>query len=300
MIDYLTTNNITGVRGNHDQDVIEWRGWQEWVATLPGGSEWLSDLYLDWKKAESKGERLKSWVRKRREDSRGGDAEWWSLIPEDWFPFGDHYNIAEDLTDEQYSYLLSLPLKLHIPSIHAFIVHAGLLPYNLRYDYDDHRRQPLARVPSMRADVSGFDQETIDAMRGLQELSVLRRVTHNTDPWVNLNIRSVVNEKKVSRYVSISSLYILSILMHHSREAREGVPWADYWNDQMSLCAGFKHERAAQDPQDQSKTTELPCYPSSVIYGHCAARGLDIGRWTFGLDSGCVRPYFIILEFELC
>jgi hypothetical protein len=200
-IDYLATHNITGVRGNHDQEVIEWRGWQEWFVTLPGGYEWLSDLSLHWEKAKAKGKHLKSWVRNRRKESRGDDAEWWSLIPEDWLPFGDHYRVAEDLTNEQYSYLLSLPLKLHIPSIHAFIIHAGLLPYNLRYDFDDHRRQPLARVPHIRADVSGFNQETIDAMRTLQELSILRRVTHNTDPWVNLNIRSVVKDKKVSRYV---------------------------------------------------------------------------------------------------
>ena len=32
----------------------------------------------------------------------------------------------------------------------------------------------------------------------------------------------------------------------------------------------------------------LPCMPSTVVYGHTASRGLDINRWTFGLDTGCV------------
>jgi hypothetical protein len=37
----------------------------------------------------------------------------------------------------------------------------------------------------------------------------------------------------------------------------------------------------------------LPCYPSTVIYGHSASRGLDVKRWSIGLDSGCVclSPY---------
>ena len=26
-----------------------------------------------------------------------------------------------------------------------------------------------------------------------------------------------------------------------------------------------------------------------VVYGHTASRGLDIHRWTVGLDTGCVR-----------
>lgn len=81
--------------------------------------------------------------------------------------------------------------------------------------------------------------------------------------------------------------------------AHKGVPWADYWNGQMSMCGGFRSERAIQiqsDAQIQlgvSKTKELPCHPFSVIYGHCASRGLDIDRWTFGLDSGCVRLHLI-------
>jgi len=33
---------------------------------------------------------------------------------------------------------------------------------------------------------------------------------------------------------------------------------------------------------------KLPCNPASVIYGHAAGRGLDVKRWSFGLDSGCV------------
>ena len=32
----------------------------------------------------------------------------------------------------------------------------------------------------------------------------------------------------------------------------------------------------------------LPCYPSTVVYGHAASRDLDVRRWSVGLDSGCL------------
>lgn len=243
IIDYLTRHNITGVRGNHDQKVIEWKGWQDWFATLPGGNDWLSDLHSHWEKAEVKGKKLKKWVKNRRNESRGEDAKWWSLIPKQWIPFGDHYQIAKDLTDEQYSYFLSLPLKLHIPSAHAFIVHAGLLPYDLQYDFDDHKRQPLARAPRIRADISRFNQGNIDAMRTLQERSVLRRVPHNTDPWVNLNVRSVVKDRDLSRYVWVSiTVFTISNfflqLRTQGRSVGRLLEWSDVdvWWIQVRTC----------------------------------------------------------------
>lgn len=57
--------------------------------------------------------------------------------------------------------------------------------------------------------------------------------------------------------------------------------WADLWNGAMSRCAGF--EQAALGKKDS-----LPCHPSTVVYGHAASRGLDVHRWTVGLDTGCV------------
>lgn len=64
----------------------------------------------------------------------------------------------------------------------------------------------------------------------------------------------------------------------------------------MSRCGGFVRELQTQEgdqlqlrlstcPPPQKR---LPCYPSTVIYGHTSSRGLDINRWTIGLDSGCV------------
>lgn len=49
----------------------------------------------------------------------------------------------------------------------------------------------------------------------------------------------------------------------------------------MDRCVGYK---ANLDTMAKG----LPCMPSTVVYGHTASRGLDVNRWTFGLDTGCV------------
>ena len=74
------------------------------------------------------------------------------------------------------------------------------------------------------------------------------------------------------------------------RKTDKGRPWADVWNGTMSRCAGF-------EPPAQVVGGSLTCHPSTVVYGHTASRGLDIHRWTVGLDTGCVRcssiPFFV-------
>jgi len=49
----------------------------------------------------------------------------------------------------------------------------------------------------------------------------------------------------------------------------------------MDRCVGFN---ANLDVMAKG----LPCMPASVVYGHVASRGLDVNRWSFGLDTGCV------------
>ena len=48
-------------------------------------------------------------------------------------------------------------------------------------------------------------------------------------------------------------------------------------------------EKAEPDDDDEPETTySLRCRPATVVYGHSASRGLDIKRWTKGLDTGCL------------
>jgi predicted phosphodiesterase len=48
---FMTLNNVTGVRGNHDQKVIEWRVWLEWIEEKPRGKQWLESLEKHWERA---------------------------------------------------------------------------------------------------------------------------------------------------------------------------------------------------------------------------------------------------------
>ena len=74
-----------------------------------------------------------------------------------------------------------------------------------------------------------------------------------------------------------------------THRSQKGTPWSEIWNDDMNLCEGF-HPRDGIHftTGDINKHRTLPCLPMSVVYGHAAARGLDIKRWSFGLDTGCV------------
>ena len=70
--------NVTGVRGNHEQTVIGWRAWIEWVEGQHGGKQWLKKLEQKYPHGY---------------DSKHKHKLKWS-IPKDWEFTGDHYNLA--------------------------------------------------------------------------------------------------------------------------------------------------------------------------------------------------------------
>lgn len=137
---------------------------------------------------------MDKWVKHERKHERS--SKWWRLVPRDWVLFGEHFKIAHAMTDSQYTYLLSLPLTIYIPSAHAYVAHAGLLPSDPDYTFDDHR-QPLAHIPSFppltKTGKTKPKNDTIPLLRGLQELAILRDVPQNTVPFNVLNMRSVLN-----------------------------------------------------------------------------------------------------------
>ena len=71
--------NITGVRGNHEQTVIDWRSWITWVEGDRGGKKWLKKLEDKHPKGfdSEKDKRKLKWP-----------------IPKKWEFMGDHYKIA--------------------------------------------------------------------------------------------------------------------------------------------------------------------------------------------------------------
>jgi hypothetical protein len=126
VLTYMRKNRIRGVRGNHDEKVIEWRNWMVWAGTREGkrGDEdeaqddgsWRSFIEsIDWQYGADSG-RLSSAL---------SDVN--RPFPKDWQWRSEHWKLARDMSKKDYEYLLSLPLALHIPSMHTVVVHAGLL-----------------------------------------------------------------------------------------------------------------------------------------------------------------------------
>ena len=66
VLTYMSSHNITGVRGNHDQKVIEWRGWLDWIHAQPGGKKWLTALNDDWESHKVDDDRLSEWIEKAK------------------------------------------------------------------------------------------------------------------------------------------------------------------------------------------------------------------------------------------
>jgi Icc-related predicted phosphoesterase len=252
VLSFMSSNRILGVRGNNDQKVIEWRAWMNWILSSPGGQEWLSVMDRRWPKLDGdkrlQRAELENWI----ETSKY--ASWKKMVPAGWYPLGKHYRVARAMSPGLFEYLTSLPLVLYSQTGHMVFVHAGLLSSHPKLQASDPR-QPLSHWPTMD------DQHDIAKLRNKQELAVLTEIPENKDPWTVTNIKSVTNEGIVST------------------SPREGTPWSQLCNDTMSKCSGKSGE--AYHP------ASLPCYPFTVVYGHVAGRGLDIKRWSIGLDTGC-------------
>jgi len=180
---------------------------------------------------------------------------------------------------------------LHFPSLHTFVVHAGLLPHDPLKALSDPE-QPL-----FTADTTLNNPNS----RTSEELSILHNVAQNTVPWNLINMRSVRTKGKRKGQPTKSS--------------KKGKPWSNLWNKQMGRCRGpglwddqaeleaetweevdeavVQEDEVIQrddgDEDDEVVDEEaLRCSPVTVIYGHAAGRGLDIKPFSKGIDTGCV------------
>ncbi|KAI0041917.1 hypothetical protein FA95DRAFT_635956 [Auriscalpium vulgare] len=100
VLSFMTKNNITGVRGNHDQKVLEWRAWVDWIKSLGKGTGalWLDDVDMQWEAAR-KDPMIdeEEWVIAQKK-SNEGEETWWDRVPDGWQMFSEHYHIARSIT----------------------------------------------------------------------------------------------------------------------------------------------------------------------------------------------------------
>ncbi|KAG8905655.1 hypothetical protein FRB99_008496 [Tulasnella sp. 403] len=275
LVTRFASSNATGVRGNHDQQVIEWYAWFEWVKSFVGGEHWLQSL-MDRNLSTDQAKAMKLWKVGRFRYSK------------DWEWAGDHFNIARNLSPSDYEYLASLPIVMHLPSLHTFMVHAGLLPL----DPAHHIRwpnQPLAHAPPSYPRDRNASSEELAQARYDQELAILTEIEPNRDPFIKMNIRDVHDLEPAKR---------------GPQDHEDNVPWSDLWNSVVKRCKGFDVDEddtpASGNIVDQAPEQDrilhqfkrrrgLPCYPITVVYSHASSRGLDLKKWSKGLDTGCVN-----------
>ena len=209
------------------------------------------------------------------------------------------------ITKANYDYLLELPLVLHLPSLHAAIVHAGLLPHDPLKDPSD-ASQPLmsTTTAATAADIARFSEE----------ISILTNIPQNQDPWTLLNMRSIYQQGKHQGEVTKSS--------------KKGTPWSKVWKKEMARCqgpgswtGGDTVESAVEEEDEEDTTVEgeedteedelkgekgrlsgtrrkkgdgelskLDCSPMTVIYGHageCGQRSrMRVGDVSLKRNSG--------------
>ena len=209
--------------------------------------------------------------------------------------------------------MLNLPLFVHLQPLHFVLVHAGLLPSDPSLPLTS-RRQPLSKRPSKSfSDNDEIDQRDgkKESLRTTQELRVINGIPQNRDPFTPLNMRTLVKKHQ----------WVVS-------RGKTGRRWSEIWNEVMHLCKGFELTAVDEDGEDgdvegwvesglvdwgtsskngervdngaeslKKKGIKLPCEPTTVLYGHAAAWGLDLKPWSKGLDTGCVSIISVAVWF---
>ncbi|KAI0975533.1 Metallo-dependent phosphatase [Xylaria arbuscula] len=166
-------------------------------------------------------------------------------------PAGD-LATAKSLKPEHRAWLAALPLILRVGDLgprygEVIVVHAGLVP----------------GIP-----LEDQDPEAVMNMRTLLAPS-RARTTIDSDPEAVLtdqapNEPDPANQGTDQRENKHTNPMIPS-------PSRDGTPWAKIWTSyQTSSILSRPHTR-----------------PTTVVYGHDAKAGLQIRKYTFGLDSGC-------------
>ncbi|OLN96380.1 Serine/threonine-protein phosphatase 1 [Colletotrichum chlorophyti] len=175
-----------------------------------------------------------------------------------FFPHGDSKEraTARSLSRKHLKWLSTLPVILDVGTVenlgNLVVVHAGLVP-GLPLTHQD----PWA-VMNMRSLV--YPREELRRKEAKNALEDYRKI-HTAAPLIT----DVMIEREHERR---RKPHDRSIAVPTDR--RDGSSWPRAWD---------AHQKAL--PEAEPRT--------AVAYGHDSKKGLNIGKYTFGLDSGCVN-----------
>lgn len=77
--------------------------------------------------------------------------------------------------------------------------------------------------------------------------------------------------------ISVMHMRTIDLDTHIPSRLHDGVPWYKLWERYQDAKLKKKERRRKEEG------------PGTVIYGHDSRRGLQLRRWTKGLDTGCVK-----------
>lgn len=241
-VDYIKSLNAPTVRGNHDDGILMWRHWME--------DEYREHFSSD--------------------PSNNFDFSTWSALSEDagkstrrrypksWKWGSQHFHIAKKLSQSSFEWYADLPLTLHIPSLHSFIVHAGMLPMSTRT-----RSIDVLDGPDAMDDGPAFEGDQVEAdldldsqlnsldpayftpsknVRKALEASASKSillVKQNRDPYTLIEMRGVKKGGKPSK------------------KGNKGVAWHRIWNKAMQRCTKSSRLRRQLDVDDDDQENEV-------------------------------------------
>lgn len=79
---------------------------------------------------------------------------------------------------------------------------------------------------------------------------------------------------------SVMYMRTIDLETHIPSPLYEGIPWYKLWERYQDHQVKMNKKKKKKNKGNQ---------PSTVIYGHDSRRGLQLRRWTKGLDTGCVK-----------
>jgi len=251
-LSYLRSLNAHSVRGNHDQSVISFRAYfaENYRRTHPS-PDTLTDAQVE-EFDYSTWEAL---------DAPAPLANWHPL-PKDWTWGSEHWKLARKMSNADATWLANLPLTIHIRPIHAYVIHAGLLPWTVPRSglsalsdanytaaveegggsVDEEGWLPPDLLGSLKPDYfAPMTKKTTEYIMNSLEHSVLM-VEQNRDPYSQCRISFLAWIIRIIADCSdVTALIEVRGVKKHGRPSKKdsGKPWHKIWNKSMRNCRIF-------------------------------------------------------------
>lgn len=280
-VDYIRSLKASSVRGNHDQDVLNWRTWMESSSLQGLGVEDEGD---DIKLASpSDPQEDESRRRKNKDEDEKVPDNVPQVLKHKWRD--EHFRIAKAMSQESADWLKKRSMTLHIRSLHAYVVHAGLLPWTIPKNKGKkktvHTQEDRQEDENVNTDFIA-DLDFSNAFGITPETSLLESssetsfipVTSSDSNTLNSNKKKDLDPEIAILTVPLNRKPFTLLEMRGlkkngkvTKDSKKGVPWAPIWNQVMKGCQ--QTIQAGENDNDSDFTSGQmkagQCRPLSVM-----------------------------------